>query len=111
MSKDLERLINLNSTEAKKIRARQKAGTMSVYYDKEKYICYSKKELNVYKPRKKGRKSLVLSGKSNEVLDNLSCLISACKLQGFTTLDELITYLNCLEQKNQHEEFLKKLRG
>lgn len=51
----LKRIIELNYNEARKIRARQKVGTMKEYYDEEKYLCFDEEELKSYKPRKDGR--------------------------------------------------------
>lgn len=51
----LKRIIELSYNEARKIRARQKVGTMKEYYDEEKYICFDEEELKNYKPRKYGR--------------------------------------------------------
>ena len=51
----LKRIIELPYNEARKIRARQKVGTMKEYYDKEKYLCFKEEELKNYKPRKIGR--------------------------------------------------------
>ena len=51
----LVRLISLPHSEATKIRERQKAGTMTEFYDDGQYLCYSEEELNNYKPKKRGR--------------------------------------------------------
>lgn len=51
----LKRLIELNRSEAAKIRARQINGTMTEYYDEEQYLCFDEDELESYKPLKKGR--------------------------------------------------------
>ena len=53
----LKRLIDLNQSEAARIRARQKVGTMSELYDDKYYLCYDADELKSYKPRKSGRPS------------------------------------------------------
>ena len=53
----IKRLITLPHSEAVKIRERQKAGTMTEFYDDERYLCYSEEELKTYKPRKSGRPS------------------------------------------------------
>lgn len=53
----LKRIIGLPYNEARKVRARQKVGTMKEYYDEEKYLCYDEKELKNYKPKKRGRPS------------------------------------------------------
>lgn len=53
----LKRLISLPHSEATKIRERQKAGTMTEFYDDEQYLCYSEEELQSYKPKKRGRPS------------------------------------------------------
>ena len=51
----LKRIIELTYNEARKIRARQKGGTMKEYYDKEQYLCFDEEELKNYKPKKRGR--------------------------------------------------------
>ena len=51
----LIRLISLPHSEATKIRERQKAGTMTEFYDDEQYLCFSEEELKNYKPKKRGR--------------------------------------------------------
>lgn len=51
----LTRLISLPHSQATKIRERQKAGTMTEFYDDEQYLCYSEEELKNYKPKKRGR--------------------------------------------------------
>lgn len=51
----LKRIIELTYNEARKIRARQKVGTMKEYYDEEQYLCYDEEELKTYKPKKSGR--------------------------------------------------------
>jgi hypothetical protein len=53
----LIRLISLPHSQATKIRERQKAGTMTEFYDDELYLCFSEEELKNYKPKKRGRKS------------------------------------------------------
>lgn len=53
----LIRLISLPHSQATKIRERQKAGTMTEFYDDEQYLCYSEEELQNYKPKKRGRPS------------------------------------------------------
>ncbi len=53
----LKRLISLTYRDARRIRERQKAGTMTEFYDDEQYLCYSEKELKNYKPKKRGRPS------------------------------------------------------
>ena len=62
----IKRVIELTHSEACKIRARQRAGTMNEYFDDEKYLCYETDELDTYKPRKTGRplKSRVKNGES-----------------------------------------------
>lgn len=52
----LVRLISLLKKDAVKIRSRQLSGTMTEYYDDEKYLCFDDKELKTWKPRKRGRK-------------------------------------------------------
>lgn len=52
----IKRICELNKTEASKIRARQKNGTMEEYYDDDCYICYDVDEYKNWKPRKNGRK-------------------------------------------------------
>lgn len=49
------RLISLPHSQATKIRERQKAGTMTEFYDDEQYLCFSEEELKNYKPKKRGR--------------------------------------------------------
>lgn len=51
----LKRIIELPYNEARKIRARQKVGTMKEYYDDDQYLCFEEDELKNYKPRKDGR--------------------------------------------------------
>lgn len=51
----LTRLISLPYKEAHRIRERQKAGTMTEFYDDEQYLCFSEEELKNYKPKKRGR--------------------------------------------------------
>jgi hypothetical protein len=51
----LKRVIDLDYNEAKKIYARQHAGTMKTYYDDNLYACFDEDELETYKPRKSGR--------------------------------------------------------
>ena len=51
----LKRIIELSYNEARKIRARQKVGTMKEYYDDDQYLCFDEEELKIYKPRKDGR--------------------------------------------------------
>ena len=51
----LKRIIELSYNEARKIRARQKVGTMKEYYDDDQYLCFDEEELKSYKPRKDGR--------------------------------------------------------
>jgi hypothetical protein len=51
----LTRLISLPHSQATKIRERQKAGTMTEFYDDEQYLCFSEEELKNYKPKKRGR--------------------------------------------------------
>ena len=53
----LTRLISLPYKEAHRIRERQKAGTMTEFYDDEQYLCFSEEELKNYKPKKRGRPS------------------------------------------------------
>lgn len=55
--KDLQRLISLTHSDAVKIRTRQLNGTMSEFYDDEKYLCFSMNELINWKPKKVGRKA------------------------------------------------------
>lgn len=52
----MKRLIELTHEQARKIRARQLAGTMTELYDEEKYLCFDEKELEKWKPKKVGRK-------------------------------------------------------
>lgn len=52
----LVRLISLPRKDASKIRDRQLKGTMTEYYDDEKYLCFDDQELKRWKPRKSGRK-------------------------------------------------------
>lgn len=52
----LVRLASLSRRESCKIRSRQMKGTMAVYYDDEKYLCFDDQELKRWKPRKSGRK-------------------------------------------------------
>lgn len=52
----IRRLISLAHSEATKIRERQKVGTMTEFYDDEKYLCYSEEEYLNYKGNKRGRK-------------------------------------------------------
>lgn len=51
----LKRVIELEYNQAKKIYARQYAGTMKTYYDDNLYTCFDEDELETYKPRKPGR--------------------------------------------------------
>ena len=51
----LKRIIELPYNEARKIRARQKVGTMKEYYDDDQYLCFDEEELKNYKPKKIGR--------------------------------------------------------
>ena len=53
---ELVRLVSLELSEARKIRERQKIGTMTEHYDEDGYLCFDPKELQTYKPRKCGRK-------------------------------------------------------
>lgn len=53
---ELVRLVSLNFSEARKIRARQQKNTMTEHYDEDGYLCFDPKELQTYKPRKSGRK-------------------------------------------------------
>lgn len=50
------RVFSLPHAEARKIRARQLAGTMKTYLDERGYICYDDEELASYIPKKDGRK-------------------------------------------------------
>lgn len=52
----LIRLISLPRKDASKIRDRQLKGTMTEYYDDEKYLCFDDHELKLWKPKKVGRK-------------------------------------------------------
>lgn len=52
----IKRLFSLSHNEARKIRARQLAGTMSEFYDEEQYLCYSEEEYKSYTGKKRGRK-------------------------------------------------------
>lgn len=54
----MKRLIDLTFSEASKIRARQKNGTMTELFDNEQYLCFDEEELKNWKPRKNGRKSI-----------------------------------------------------
>lgn len=52
----IKRVFELDKTEARKIRARQRCGTMEEYYDDDCYICYDTKEYENWRPSKVGRK-------------------------------------------------------
>lgn len=96
----MERLINLTKTDAVKIRARQKAGSMSELYDEDGYLCYSKEELEKWESKKKGRKPVRVakfSGSINNVLKEIKSVIDICNEKNITTLAELIEYENYLE--------------
>ena len=54
---ELIRLSTLEHNEARKIRSRQKKGTMREYVDNENYLCFLKEEYDAWKPKKTGRKS------------------------------------------------------
>ena len=56
---DLQRLKNLHISDANKIRARQKSGTMGEYFDEEGYLCFSISEYNSWQPKKTGRKAIL----------------------------------------------------
>ena len=51
----IKRLVSLPYRDARRIRERQKAGTMTEFYDDEQYLCYSEEEYINYKPKKSGR--------------------------------------------------------
>lgn len=51
----IKRLCDCKHSFSQKIRARQKSGTMTEYYDDEGYVCFDEDELEIYKPKKKGR--------------------------------------------------------
>lgn len=55
------RLIDMTKTDAQKIRARQRQGTMSTVFDKENYLCFIKKEYDEWKPKRAGRKPAITS--------------------------------------------------
>lgn len=57
MAKKLKRVVELPRTEAQKIYARLKAGTMTYYEDHCGYAMFDENELATYVPRKNGRKS------------------------------------------------------
>lgn len=51
----LVRVFSLSATESRKIRCRQKHGTMKEYFENG-YLCFDEDELATYKPRKSGRR-------------------------------------------------------
>ena len=53
----IKRVFTLDKSEARKIRARQKNGTMTEIYDDDCYICYDVDEYKKWKPKKVGRKT------------------------------------------------------
>ena len=53
----IKRVFSLPPSEARKIRARQLRGSMSIVHDKESYLCYYVDEYENWKPKKRGRKS------------------------------------------------------
>lgn len=53
MSVELKRVIDLSRTEANKIYARQRRGTLKVYFDNKGYQCFDINEQN--KPHQVGR--------------------------------------------------------
>ena len=56
-SKKLKRVVDLPTvTDAKRIYARLKAGTMTYYEDHYGYAMFDENELADYKPKKRGRK-------------------------------------------------------
>lgn len=98
----LKRLNDLPRSQANKIRARQKAGAMNEYFDKEGYLCYSVAEHENYKKGKAGRKPVQyfkLAGNINEVVKEIENTLKICKEKGFTTIAELIEYDECLKNK------------
>ena len=52
----IKRVFSLPPSEARKIRARQLRGSMSIVHDKESYLCYYVDEYENWKPKKRGRK-------------------------------------------------------
>ena len=52
----IKRVFDLDSSEARKVRARQKKGTMSEIYDDNRYLCYDVGEYENWTPKKPGRK-------------------------------------------------------
>lgn len=53
----IKRVFEMLPTDARKIRARQKNGTMTEIYDDDGFICYDVDEYNSWKPKKRGRKA------------------------------------------------------
>lgn len=58
----IKRLIELNQTDASKVRARQKSGTMTTYFDDQSYVCFDEEELECWKSKKRGRQSKANGG-------------------------------------------------
>lgn len=54
----LKRLTSCSTTDYRAIRARQRRGTLSEYYDEQGYVCYDENELKDWKPAKRGRKPI-----------------------------------------------------
>ena len=53
----IKRVFSLPPAKARKIRARQKNGTMKEIYDDDCFICFDVEEYNNWKPLKRGRKA------------------------------------------------------
>lgn len=60
---NIKRVIELNQTDASKVRARQKAGTMTTYFDDDAYVCFDQSEFENWKPQKRGRQPKLNGGK------------------------------------------------
>lgn len=60
---NIKRVIELNQTDASKVRARQKAGTMTTYFDEDAYVCFDPCELENWKSKKRGRQPRLNGGK------------------------------------------------
>jgi len=58
---EIIRLNDLPKTQAGKIRARQRRGTMTIVVDEENYVCFIKKEYDEWKPKRAGRKPAITS--------------------------------------------------
>lgn len=52
----MKRLSEMSHNEMRKIRDRQRKGTMSELYDKQNYLCFDEREYAEWKPKKNGRK-------------------------------------------------------